>query len=222
MEAVAQERQRDDDGDQADGDGLDVEHHPRGDLHVAIGDEHRGGGGERGQQHRRKEMRPSAQKDLREVDEAADDRRCRGDVGEEERPRGQRGEDWWQRDARVDVERAGRGGLARECGDADADQHHQAHGDQVGQRRALSGEREDQRDGQRRRGAGSDGGDRLGERLEGRECVVAQPEGLDGEGLGAFGRCGVHGWPRRVEVQGQETNAEAAEYAEVRGGGNSE
>ena len=114
MEAVAKERQRDDDGDQDDGDGFNVEHHPRGDLHVAIRRIDTGGGGERGQRHRRKEMRPSAQEDLREVDEAANNRRCRGDVGKEERPSGQRGEDWWQRDARVDVERAGRGGLARE------------------------------------------------------------------------------------------------------------
>ena len=79
---------------------------------------------------------------------------------------------------RIDVERAGGRGLACERGDAEADEDHQAHRDQVGDGRALAGEDEDQRNRELRGGAGSDGGDGLGEGFERRESVVAEAEGL--------------------------------------------
>ena len=65
-------------------------------------------------------------------------------------------------------------------GDAEADEDHEAHRDEVGDGCALAGEDEDQRDGELRGGAGSDGGDGLGEGFERRESVVAEAEGLGG------------------------------------------
>ena len=46
VEAVAEEKRGGDDGDEGDGDALDVEHEAGGDFDVVIGDEAGDGGGE--------------------------------------------------------------------------------------------------------------------------------------------------------------------------------
>ena len=64
------------------------------------------------------------EEDVGEGDEASNDGGGGGDVGEEQRERRDGREDGRERAAGVDVERAGRGGLAGEGGDAEADEDH--------------------------------------------------------------------------------------------------
>ena len=139
-----------DDGNERDRDAFDIQHEAGGDFDVVIRDE-AGYDGREGDRRQRGDVRDAEageriQEDVCEGDEASNDRGGSGDVGEEERERRDGGEDGRERAAGVDVERTRRGGLAREGGDAQAHQDHEAHRDEVGDGRALAGENEDQRD----------------------------------------------------------------------------
>ena len=198
MPAMLHQRHADNDGDQHHGDSLDVEHHPRGDLHVAIGDpccrrccnrdeDH---GGERARKMRGR--RDAVEEHKRELEEAADHRRGRRDVRAEERPCRDGRARLGQRALGVDVQRAWRGGLARERGHAEPHEDHQHRRHHIRDGRALAREREDQRNRRWGRGAGRDGGDRLRQRLQRRKRAFAQAVGGRERGLGAVADgCGL-------------------------------
>ena len=210
VEAVLEEDERDDDGDQEDGDAFDVKHQAGGDLDVAVGDpacSDRSDRDERDGQGVGDEWRGSGEAEVveerfAEEDEPADDGRGCRDVREEECPGGERREHRREREASVGEERAGRGTFAGEGGDGEADEDHEQHRDEVGDGGALSGEGEDEGYRERGRGAGRDGGDGLRESLDGREDVVAQAKVFDAQELGAAGGNGcvfairAHGEPQ--------------------------
>ena len=179
--AILEDEGEDDEGDHGDGGGLGPEHKASGGLDVSIGKVRCGGDGEDGDEPGRETV-GGWDKDDSVVDKASDDGDAGGAVSEQERPACGPSGDGWERVGGVLVERAGRGGGLREAGDAESDEERGRGCKKVGEPGSVAGEREDEGDGERRRGGGGDGRDGLRDGFERREDVVAEA-GVAGRGF---------------------------------------
>jgi len=193
VNAMVSEHKYDNDGDECDGGELDPEHDACREADVGEGYGQSAGCSDDGEQRPVKVKMQRGEQQLSRVDEAADDGRGSHEIGEEQCQRGHVADGRRKVLLRVDVERAWRRGMAGEIGDRDGDKQHGGHGQYVSQPTGVSCECEDKGNGKRGRGAGRDGGDRLGEDFERGECGGAEAEVL---------RCWVDGGGLFVEVDG--------------------